>query len=51
MRAYIAEQLRVLIETPGFVDALPGHLLPDPISQERLPIMKDRIKQIASASR
>ena len=51
VRAYIAEQFRVLLETPAFVEALSGYLLPDPASQERLPILKDRIKQIAAASR
>lgn len=47
VRAYIAEQFVALLETPGFVDAMPGYLLPDPVSQERLPILKDRINQIA----
>ena len=51
VRAYIAERFRVLLETPAFVEALSGYLLPDPVSQERLPILKDRIKQIAATTR
>ena len=52
-RDYIAEQFRVLLRTPAFEDAQSGYLLPDPVSRERLPTLKDRIKikQIAVAFR
>jgi hypothetical protein len=42
VRAYIAGEFRAFLETPAFLDALPGYLLPDPASQERLPILKSR---------
>jgi hypothetical protein len=48
VRAYIAGEFRAFLETPAFLDALPGYLLPDPASQERLPILKSRITQISS---
>ena len=48
VRAYTAGEFRAFLETPAFLDALPGYLLPDPGSQERLPILKSRITQISS---
>jgi len=33
LRSYLAEQFRALLETPAFLDALPGYLLPDVSSQ------------------
>ena len=48
VRAYIAGEFRAFLETPAFLDALPGYLLPDPASQERLPSLKGRITQISS---
>jgi hypothetical protein len=40
VRGYIAREFRALLETLALLDALPGYLLPDPGSQERLPILK-----------
>ncbi len=51
VRAYIAEQFQAFLETAEFRDALPGYLPPDPASQERLPVLQDRIQQIATAFR
>jgi len=48
VRSYIAEQFRALLKTPAFVDALPGHLLPDPGSQARLPVVRETIEAISS---
>jgi hypothetical protein len=48
VRGHIAGEFRALLETPAFLDALPGYLLPDPGSQDRLPILRDRIIQISS---
>jgi len=47
VRFYIAEQFRTLLETPAFVDALPGYLLPDTSSQNRLPILFNRLMEIS----
>jgi hypothetical protein len=48
LRSYIAEQFRALLETPAFLDALPGYLLPDVGSQARVPILRGRIQQMAA---
>jgi hypothetical protein len=47
VRFYIAEQFLTLLETPAFVDALPGYLLPDAGSQNRLPILFNRLMEIS----
>jgi predicted nucleotidyltransferase len=51
LRSYLAEQFRALLETPAFLDALPGYLLPDVSSQGRVPILRDRIQQMAARPR
>jgi hypothetical protein len=48
LRPYIAEQFRTLLGTPAFIDALPGHLLPDAGSQARLPILLNRLKEVST---
>jgi predicted nucleotidyltransferase len=48
VRSYIAKQLRTLLETQTFLEALPGHLLPDRASQARLTLLVDRMKRIAA---
>jgi hypothetical protein len=48
LRPYVVEQLRTLLGTSAFVDAMPGHHLPDAASQSRLPILLERINKIAS---
>jgi hypothetical protein len=47
VRLYIAEQFRIFLGTPAFVDAMPGYLLPDSSSQNRLPILKNRLLEIS----
>ena len=49
--AYIAGVLQGLVKDQAFLDALPGHLLPDTASQARAPLLVHRIKQIASRQR
>jgi hypothetical protein len=51
LRSYIAEQFRALLETPAFLDAMPGYLLPDVSSQGRVPILRGRIQQMAAGPR
>ena len=51
LRSYIAEQFRALLETPAFLDAMPGYLLPDVSSQGRAPILRGRIQQMAAGPR
>lgn len=47
VRFYIAEQFRNLLENPAFIDALPGYLLPDASSQNRLPLLLNTLKKIS----
>jgi predicted nucleotidyltransferase len=47
VRSFVAEQFRMLLETPAFTDALPGYLLPDAGSQMRLPILLNRLAKIS----
>jgi hypothetical protein len=47
VRFHIAGQIRTLLETPAFMDALPGYLLPDVSSQNRLPILLNRLVKIS----
>jgi hypothetical protein len=48
VRAYIATEIRKLLATKAFLDALPGYLLPDTASQTRISILLDRLKKIAA---
>ena len=47
VRAYIASEIGKLLDTPTFIDALPGYLLPDPVSQSRITLLLERLKQLA----
>ena len=46
LKNYLTEEFRLLSSTPTFLDALPGHLLPDAASQRRLPLILGRIQQM-----
>jgi hypothetical protein len=46
VRRFIAASLREFIESRDFLESLPGHLLPDPASQQRMPLIMDRIHAI-----
>ena len=48
LRAYLAQQFAALLASPRFVDALPGHLPTDAISQSRLPDMEEKIQKMAA---
>lgn len=47
LRAFLGGRFAELLEDSGFVHALPGHLPGDPASQERTPIVIERISAIA----
>ena len=47
IKKYLADQFKQLLQNDEFLDALPGHLLPDQASQRRAPIVEDRMRQIA----
>ena len=48
VRGYLAKQAKELLSSPAFIDALPGHVLPDAASQERVATILARLKEISS---
>ena len=48
LREYLVTETKRLLDAPRFIDALPGHLLPDPISQSRIGIVIRRLETLAS---
>jgi hypothetical protein len=48
LREYLHAEIAGLLAAPGFVDSLPGYLLPDAASQARLGTVLRRLKAIAS---
>lgn len=48
VREYLGTEIKRLLETPRFLDALPGYLLPDPVSQSRFRIVIRRLESLAS---
>ena len=48
LRAYVRAEINGLLGTPGFLDALPGYLLPDAASQSRISIVLRRLNELAS---
>jgi hypothetical protein len=50
LRGYLADRFRGLLALPAFIDALPGHLPGDAASQERLPELQAKLREIAGLS-
>jgi hypothetical protein len=48
LRAYVRAEIKGLLATPGFLDALPGYLLSDATSQSRIVIVLQRLQELAS---
>jgi predicted nucleotidyltransferase len=48
LRAYIQAEINRLLLAAGFLDALPGYLLPDSASQSRIGIVLSRLEDLAS---
>jgi hypothetical protein len=46
--ASVRAEIKNLLATPGFLDALPGYLLPDTASQSRIMIVLQRLQELAS---
>jgi hypothetical protein len=46
LRKYLSAEFRALLAISSFRDAIPGHLLPDEASQQRITIVLNRIQQI-----
>ena len=48
LRSYVSDEIGNLLASPGFIDALPGFLLPDAASQSRIRIVLERLEGLAS---
>jgi hypothetical protein len=48
LREYLRSEIRSLLRTSEFIDALPGFLLPDAASQRRIEIVLRRLQALAS---
>ena len=48
VRAYLSKEIEKLLATRAFTDALPGHVPPDPASQQRVARILSRLEEIAS---
>lgn len=46
LRKYLSDQFEDLLSNRDFLEALPGHLLPDAASQQRLGLVSERMKQL-----
>ena len=47
LRLYVAGKIQSYLTTPAFIDSLPGHLAYDAVSQQRLPLLRQRLETIA----
>ena len=50
LRRYVTESIRGLVSAETFDEALPGHLPPDRASQQRLPSLRRKLREIAARS-
>ena len=48
LREYLRTEIAGLLAAPGFIDALPGYLLPDAASQARIGTVLRRLRAVAS---
>ena len=46
VREYIGTEIRVLLDNPDFIEALPGFLLPDAASQRRRSLLEARLRAL-----
>lgn len=51
LKTYLRDKLQALLHTPAFMQALPGHLPGDAASQERLPELQEKLRQLTSLER
>jgi hypothetical protein len=47
LRAYLAAAIHTLLHESRFMDALPGHLLPDAASQARIDVVLGRLRDLS----
>ena len=46
LRTFLSDEIRALLSNREFREALPGHLLPDAASQQRLGLVVNRMQQL-----
>lgn len=46
LRKYLSDEFKALLSNREFLDALPGHLLPDAASQQRKELVLKRMQQL-----
>jgi hypothetical protein len=46
LQKYLSDEFRALLSNRDFLDALPGHLLPDAANQQRVGLVRGRMKQL-----
>lgn len=49
LRLYLIEAMRVLLDEPRFLDALPGYLLPDSASQSRIALLLSKLQELSNS--
>jgi hypothetical protein len=49
-RKYLSERIAALLQTDAFLDCIPGHLPPDEASQERVPIVLERLRTLTDSA-
>jgi hypothetical protein len=47
IRKHLSAQVKALLQSSAFLNALPGHLPDDPVSQARVPLILERMRQIS----
>ena len=47
VRGFLADEFERFVKNRAFLDALPGHLMPDLASQQRVPVLMERIRAVA----
>jgi len=47
LRQYVAGEIQSYLNTPAFIDSLPGHLAYDSVGHKRLPLLRQRLETIS----
>lgn len=50
VKDFLSRTFGEFLQNRDFLDALPGHLMPDSASQQRIPLLMERIRNIAEAA-
>ncbi len=50
LRDHVCNRIRDLVNTPQFIESLPGHLPGDAGSQARLPMLMEKLARLAQST-